>query len=238
MERLQKVIAASGVASRRKAEELIKCGKVMVNGEVVREVGIKVSGNDVVVVGGKVLQKEQKVYYLLNKPRGVVATREDDKGRKTVVDLIDTKFRIYPVGRLDYDTTGLILLTNDGEFANFMMHPKNGIEKVYVAKVKGILLGEEIKKLEKGVVLDGKMTAPAKVKVRKVNRENNTSIVSVTIHEGRNHQVKNMFLEVGHEVIKLKRERVGFLTLGNLKSGEYRVLNPKEIKQLYDLANH
>ena len=162
MERLQKVIAEAGVASRRKAEELIRAGKVKVNGVIVTQLGTKVTGKETIMVDGKVLNKEEKVYFLLNKPRSVVTTTSDDKHRKTVVDLIDTDARIYPVGRLDYDTTGALLLTNDGEFANLMMHPKNQIEKVYVAKVKGIAKAEHIIPLSEGVVIDGKKTAPAK----------------------------------------------------------------------------
>lgn len=237
MERLQKVIAESGIASRRKAESLIQEGRVRVNGQVVTELGTKVSGSDIVSVDNKQIGKEVKEYYLFYKPRGVVSTSHDDKGRKSVVDFIPTKARIYPVGRLDYDTTGILLLTNDGEFANFMTHPKNEIDKVYIAKIRGILTGKAIYQLEHGVVLDGKKTAPSKVKVRKKDASSGTSIVEITIHEGKNHQVKNMFASVGYDVLKLKRERIGFLHLGNLKSGEYRSLNAKEIKQLYDLAN-
>lgn len=236
MERLQKVLAASGVASRRKSEELITSGRVLVNGQVVKELGTKVSGADIILVDGKEIRKEEKVYFLLNKPRGVVTTVSDDKGRKTVIDLIDTNARIYPVGRLDYDTTGLLILTNDGEFANLMMHPRNEIDKVYVAKLEGIIKGEEIKKLTSGVIVDGDKLKATRAKLRKVNRETNTSIVELIIHEGKNHQVKKMFASVGFNVEKLKREQFGFLTLDNLKSGEYRRLNPKEVKRLYDLA--
>ena len=146
MERLQKVIAQSGVTSRRKAEELITAGKVRVNGEIVTELGTKVSDKDRIEVNGEILEKEVKEYYLLNKPRGVVTTTSDDKGRKTVVDLIPTNARIYPVGRLDYDTTGVLLLTNDGDFANILMHPSSEVEKVYVAKLNGIIKGEQINK--------------------------------------------------------------------------------------------
>ncbi len=237
MERLQKVIAESGVASRRKAEEMIISGRVRVNGNIVTKLGTKVSGNDVISVDNKQLGKEVKEYYLLNKPRGVVSTSHDDKGRKTVVDFIPTKNRIYPVGRLDYDTTGLLLLTNDGDFAHFMMHPKNQVDKVYVAKIKGFLKTEDIHALEQGVVIDNKRTSKSKVKVRKKDRVSETSIVELTIHEGKNHQVKKMFASLGYDVLKLKRERIGFLGLGNLKSGEYRTLNPKEIKKLYDMMN-
>lgn len=235
MERLQKVIAESGVASRRKAEEMIISGRVRVNGEIVTKLGTKVSGSDIVSVDNKQLGKEVKEYYLLNKPRGVVSTSHDEKGRKTVTDLISTKNRIYPVGRLDYDTTGLLLLTNDGDFAQAMTHPKNMVDKVYVAKIKGFLKTEDIHALEKGVLVDNKLTAKSKVKVRKKDTASNTSIIELTIHEGKNHQVKKMFASLGYDVLKLKRERIGFLGLGNLKSGEYRPLNPKEIKKLYDM---
>jgi len=237
MERLQKRIAQSGIASRRKSEELIASGRVKVNGKTITEMGYKVSPSDIILVDNKQIDKEIKEYYILNKPRGVISSSSDDKGRKTVIDLINTSSRIYPVGRLDYDTTGLIILTNDGEFANLLMHPKNKIDKVYVAKIKGILDIDAIHALEKGIVIDKVKTSPAKVKVRKKNIETNTSIVQLTIHEGKNHQVKKMFEAVGYDVVKLKRERIGFLTLGNLQSGEYRKLNIKEIKQLYDLAN-
>ena len=237
MERLQKVIAHSGYCSRRHAEELIKDGKVKVNGKTITDMGIKVSKKDSIMIEGKFLDIEDKVYYLLNKPRGVISSVSDDKNRKTVVDLIETDKRIYPIGRLDYDTTGLIILTNDGEFANLMMHPKNNIEKLYIAKIKGILTGEDIKKLKSGVLIDGRRTAPAKVKLRKKDLKNNTCMISIIIHEGRNHQVKKMVEEVGYEVLKLKREQVGFLTLKGLNSGEYRMLTHKEVNRLYDLAN-
>lgn len=236
MERLQKVIAASGITSRRKAEELITQGKVMVNGVVIDELGYKVNGNEEIIVNGIKINKEDKVYYLLNKPRGVVTTTSDEKGRKTVLDLIDDNRRIYPVGRLDYDTTGALILTNDGEFANNLMHPKNEIDKVYIAKISGFLTPSDIMTLKKGVVIDGVKTSRAKVRVRKTDKETRTSIVELTIHEGRNHQVKNMFKAVGYEVLKLKRERIAFLDVKSLSSGEYRVLNPKEVKQLYVLT--
>ena len=236
MERLQKVIAASGVASRRKAEELILAKKVMVNGEVVSELGVKVSDKDEVVVNGVKINREEKVYYLLNKPRGVITSTSDEKGRNTVVSLINDDKRIYPVGRLDYDTTGALILTNDGEFANMMMHPSNNIDKVYVAKIKGILLPSEIMSLKNGVLLDGVKTSKAKVKVKKVDKESNTSIVEITIHEGKNHQVKRMFEAVDKEVLKLKRERIAFLDLRGLNSGEYRKLSHKEVSKLYVLA--
>lgn len=235
MERLQKVIAASGVTSRRKAEELITAGKVRVNGEIVTELGTKVSDKDRIEVNGEILEKEVKEYYLLNKPRGVVTTTSDDKGRKTVVDLIPTNARIYPVGRLDYDTTGVLLLTNDGEFANILMHPSSGVEKVYVAKLNGIIKGEQINKLKDGVMLDDELVKASRVKLKKVDPKSNSSMVQITIHEGKNHQVKRMFEAVGFLVDKLKREKEGFFDLKDLQSGEFRKLTPKEVAKVYGL---
>ncbi len=235
MERLQKVIAQAGIASRRKAEELITNGQVKVNGIVVTELGTKVSESDEVLVNNKPIEKEVKEYYLLNKPRGVVTTTQDDKNRRTVVDLINTNARIFPVGRLDYDTTGALLLTNDGEFANIITHPKSEIDKVYVAKLNGIIKGEQINRLKNGIELDGVLVKPSRVKLKKVNNENNTSTVEIIIHEGKNHQVKRMFESVGILVDKLKRERIGIFNLLGLQSGEYRKLTPKEVAIIYSL---
>lgn len=235
MERLQKIIAASGYCSRRKAEELIIQGKVKVNGKTVTELGTKANLNDAILVEGHALNAETKEYILLYKPRGVVTTTNDDKDRKTVLDCVKTTKRVYPVGRLDYDTTGILLLTNDGELTNILLHPKNEIDKVYLAKVEGILSGIEIKMLEKGVIIDNHKTAPAKVKIRKTDKKNNTSLLQLTIHEGRNHQVKKMLEAVNHPVIKLKREKFAFLDLAGLKPGEYRYLSVKEVKKLYSL---
>jgi len=235
MERIQKVIAQSGYCSRRKAEELIKNGLVTVNGNTVREMGYKVSGNDYIEVeGNSIMEKQDKVYYLLNKPRGIITSTKDDKDRKTVVDLINENKRIYPVGRLDYDTTGLVILTNDGTLANLLMHPKNNIDKVYIAKIEGIITSGNLKVLEKGVVIDGKKTSKSKAKILRIDKKNNTSVVELTIHEGRNHQVKNMFKALGYCVIKLKRERIAFLTLEGLSSGDYRQLSIHEVKRLYN----
>lgn len=239
MERLQKIISSTGYASRRKAEELIKNGKVKVNGETIREMGYKASYNDYIEVEGHPLNKqEDKVYYLLNKPRGVVTTSKDDKGRKTVVDLIKTDKRIYPIGRLDYDTTGILLLTNDGELTNYLTHPKNNIEKVYVAKIKGLITKDELRRLCNGVFIDGKKTSKAKAKILRIDKKTNSSIVELIIHEGKNHQVKKMFEAIGYNVEKLKRESIAFLTLDGVKSGEYRELSIKEVKKLYGEKNN
>lgn len=237
MDRLQKVIANSGYCSRRKAEELILKGKVFVNGKKITELGTKASFNDEILVEGNLLDYEEKEYYLFYKPRAVVCTTKDEKGRKTVLDYFDeTEKRIYPVGRLDYDTTGLLLLTNDGDFANLMMHPSSRIDKYYVAKVEGILTSDEIKTLKRGVKIDNKKIVPTRVKVKKIDKKNMICIVEITIHDGINHEVKKLMQSVGHEVIKLKREAFGFLSLAGLKSGEKRKLTPKEVKQLYNMA--
>ena len=233
MKRLQKIIAESGIASRRKAEELIKDKKVKVNGKIVTELGTKVSSSDEIIVNGKIIEKEPKEYYLLNKPRGVVTTTSDEKGRKTVIDLINTDKRIYPVGRLDYDTTGVLLLTNDGEFANILMHPSHNINKVYIAKLEGIIKGEQINKLKSGVMIDNSIVKASRLKLKKVNHENNTSMVEITIHEGKNHQVKRMFESVGFSVKKLKREKFDIFDLKGINSGKYRQLTPKEVQIVY-----
>ncbi len=233
MERLQKVIAQSGITSRRKAESLILEGKVKVNGVVVKELGTKVSSKDEITVNDRIIEKEAKEYYLLNKPRGVVTTTSDDKNRKTVLDFINTEARIYPVGRLDYDTTGALLLTNDGEFANILMHPNNQVDKVYLAKLKGIIKGEQINQLKNGVMLDDVLVKASRVKLKKIDPAKNTSMVEITIHEGKNHQVKRMFEAVGFLVDKLTRERIGVFQIKDLKSGEYRKLTPKEVQVVY-----
>ena len=234
MERLQKVIAQAGICSRRKAEELVKDGKVKVNNEVAT-LGMLVESSDTITVCGKLIRKEEKVYFLLNKPRGVICTASDDKNRKTVVDLIKTDKRIYPVGRLDYDTTGALILTNDGELANILMHPKNGITKVYYVKMEGKLLGDEIHTLERGIVVDNKTLKPDKIKFRKYDASTNVTYASVILHEGHNHEIKKLFEYINHPVIKLKRESIAFLDVLSLKSGEYRMLNPKEVQKLYSL---
>lgn len=235
--RINKFIAHAGVASRRKAEELIKQGLVTVNGQIVTELATTIKSGDLVEVEGTPIYNEEKVYYLLNKPRGVISSVSDDKGRKTVIDLLPTvKERTYPVGRLDWDTTGLLILTNDGDFTDKMIHPRNEIDKVYVARVKGIATKDNLRPLTKGVVIDGKKTKPARYTILKVDKEKDRSVVELTIHEGRNHQVKKMFESVGLLVDKLSRTRFGTLDVTGLRPGEYRRLNKKEISQLHNAA--
>lgn len=235
--RINKYIAHAGIASRRKAEELIKKGLVTINGQVVRELATVVKSGDKVEVEGTPIYNEEKVYYLLNKPRGVISSVSDDKGRKTVIDLLPTvKERIYPVGRLDWDTSGLLILTNDGDFTDKMIHPRNEIDKVYLARVKGIATKENLRPLTKGVVIDGKKTKPARYTILKVDAAKERSLVELVIHEGRNHQVKKMFESVGLLVDKLSRTQFGTLDLTGLRPGEYRRLNKKEISQLHNAA--
>ena len=239
MERLQKVIASYGYVSRRKAEDLIRHGKVLVNGKVITELGTKVEANDIISIDGVIINKDVKhEYYLLNKPRQVISSVTDKEGRITVTDLINTDARIYPVGRLDYDTTGLIILTNDGDFANMLMHPSYEIEKTYVAKLNKILNKDDINKLKKGIVIDNRKVEIKRFKVRKKDNEKNTSIIELTIVEGRNHIVKRIFESMHIDVMKLSRVGYAFLTLEGLKSGEYRQLSIKEIKKLYALKKN
>ncbi|MEG0384427.1 MAG: pseudouridine synthase [Solibacillus sp.] len=238
MERLQKVIAYAGVASRRKAEQLIVEGKVKVNGKVIRELGTKVASSDTIEVEGVKLEKEDKVYFLLYKPRAYISAVTDDKGRNTVTDIFKKRVhqRIFPVGRLDYDTTGLLLLTNDGEFSNLMTHPKFKIDKTYIARVKGIPTKQGLMKLQSGIKLEDGKTAPAKVSMTSYDEAAGKAICEITIHEGRNRQVRRMFEAIGTPVVKLKRERFAFLDLTGLVAGEYRELSKHEVKQLRVLA--
>lgn len=230
--RLQKFMAHAGAASRRKSEELIKEGRVKVNNNIVTEMGLEVDPNkDRVYLDGKRLNLEnENIYIILNKPIGVVTTSSDEKGRINVVDLVDETKRVYPVGRLDIDTTGLVLLTNDGALANILMHPKNNIYKTYIATVEGKPNARELNLLRNGLCLRDLKTSKAKVKILK--NFDKDSIVEISIHEGKNHQVKRMFSYIGHEVKKLKRISIGKIELGNLEIGNYRYLNNEEVKYL------
>ncbi len=232
-ERLQKVIAEAGIASRRKAENLILEGKVKVNGEVVKVLGTKVKESDEVAVEGKVISREDKEYYLLNKPRETVSTVSDEKGRKTIVELIETSGRVFPVGRLDYDTTGLILLTNDGELTNILTHPNSGVPKTYLAKLDRILEMEDYFKIKEGVSIDGRIVNVSHIKIKKKDKKSGTCFVEITIHEGRNHIIRRLFESLHYDVVKLTRTHYGFLNLGTLNSGEYRTLTRKEVSELY-----
>ncbi|PSL50442.1 ribosomal large subunit pseudouridine synthase B [Salsuginibacillus halophilus] len=238
MERLQKVIAQAGIASRRKAEKLIEDGRVQVNDKTVVELGTKVRpGKDKVTVDGVPLDREAPVYYLFYKPRKVLSAANDDRGRTTVVDYFpEVKERIFPVGRLDYETSGLMILTNDGEFANELMHPKNRVPKTYIAKVKGKPSPQQLKQLERGIELEDGKTAPAKVKFKTGDKKKDTSIIEVVMHEGKNRQVRRMFEAIDHEIVKLKREQYAFLTLDGLNAGESRPLKPIEVQQLRESA--
>ncbi|WP_091493345.1 pseudouridine synthase [Amphibacillus marinus] len=236
-ERLQKVIAQSGVTSRRKAEQLIEAGRVKVNGEVRNELGTKVTEKDAIEVDGVPIKKEKKVYYLVYKPRGVISSVKDDKNRRVVTEIIpDRDQRIYPVGRLDYDTSGLMLLTNDGELAQLLMHPSHQIDKVYVAKVEGMPTKEIVKKLKKGIQSEGELLKALKVRVLSSDRDKNTAVIELTLHEGKNRQVRRMLEGVKLPVAKLKRERYGFLDLKGLSSGDYRKLTPQEVHLLKEEA--
>lgn len=237
MERLQKVIAASGIASRRKAEEMIQQGRVKVNGQTVKEMGVKVSTQDRIEVDGHEINKEEKVYYLLNKPKRTICSVSDDKERDTVVDIIDCKERIFPVGRLDYETTGLLLLTNDGEFANGLMHPRNHIRKTYEVAVKGVLTDGMCALLKKGIELEDGKTLPAEVFVLQRSEKKNKTVLQITIQEGRNRQVRRMMEFFNCEVTRLNRIQYAFLDLGNLRQGQYRKLRMFEVRKLMSIVN-
>jgi pseudouridine synthase len=233
--RLQKYLAHAGVASRRAAEELIARGKVRVNGKIVRELGTSVSDTDRVDVSGTpVVLKNEPAYVVLHKPVNVMTTMRDPEGRRTVADLIPKGLpRVVPVGRLDYDTSGVLLLTNDGELANVLTHPRFGVDKMYRVVVKGRLLPDEIKRLQSGVWLEEFKAEGAAVRVVAIRRE--TSVLDITIHEGKNRQVRRMFEAVGHPVVALARLRFGPLRLGDLPPGQTRPLTARELTQLRNL---
>lgn len=232
LERLQKYIARSGVTSRRKAEEIILAGRVMVNGITVKELGTKIDpSRDIVLVDNeKITEVKNLIYIKLYKPEGYVTTVKDQFNRKTVLDLIDINERIYPIGRLDYNTSGLLLLTNDGDLANKLLHPKYLIYKTYIAETEGCIDEESLNKLKTGVVIDNYKTASAKIKLLKY--KNNRSLVQISIHEGKNRQVRKMFDAVGHTVKTLKRVSFGEIDLGDLKVGSWKYLSNEEIQYL------
>lgn len=237
-ERLQKIISQAGIASRRRAEELITAGRVTVNGLVVAELGAKVEpGRDIVAVDGQRLAGEEKVYVLLHKPRGVVTTLSDPRGRKTVADLTAAiAERLYPVGRLDYNTEGLLLLTNDGALTHGLTHPRHEIDKTYIATVAGKPGEEKLDRLRIGVRLEDGVTAPARVRLTGYDPEKNAATLEIVIHEGRNRQIRRMCEAIGHPVEKLKRVQFAFLTLAGVRRGAYRHLEFEEVELLRKLA--
>lgn len=237
MERIQKVIAASGVASRRKAEAMIDEGRVKVNGKVLKEQGYKVKRGDIIEVDGRTIEKENKVYYVMNKPKKTMCTSDDEFDRRTVISLVNSRERLFSVGRLDYDTSGVLILTNDGEFANMLIHPRYHLPKTYNLTINGILTPPQLMELKSGIVLDdGKKTLPAKYKVTEKDLKKNQMSLDLTIYEGRNRQIKRMMEYFGYNVTRLHRKQLGFLKVDELKQGEYRILKPYEVKQLRLLA--
>jgi 23S rRNA pseudouridine2605 synthase len=235
-ERLQKVLANAGVASRRKCEELITAGKVTVNGEVVTELGVKADPTvDVITVSGKPIKKETKIYIIFNKPKGVITSVSDPQGRSVVTDYLkEIKERLYPVGRLDYDSEGLLLLTNDGELAHKLTHPSHHVPKTYHATVERVPHGNALEKLQKGIKLEDGMTAPAEVEYHDIDPEGKYATIAITIHEGRNRQVRRMFDAIHHPVTRLKRVSFGGLVLNNLQRGKHRKLTAEELVKLQE----
>lgn len=244
-ERLQKYIARCGVASRRKSEELILSGQIKVNGNVITELGTKVNiDTDVVEYNNKVIKhEEKKVYIMLNKPEGYITSASDEKGRKTVLDLIDVEERIYPIGRLDYDSSGLLLLTNDGDIYNKIIHPRVAIDKKYIALCEGKFTEKEIEKFKNGIDIGGYITSNANIeiideeniKIKKTGETSIRSTVEITIHEGKNRQIRRMCASLNHNVVTLKRVSIGSIKLGNLKKGSWRMLTQEEINYIKGL---
>jgi pseudouridine synthase len=237
--RLQKILSAAGIASRRAAEGLIQAGRVTVNGETVTELGTKADPDidDIRVDGRRVKAQQRRRYILLYKPRGYITSRSDPQQRPTVIDLLEkggVREYVYPVGRLDYDSEGLLLLTSDGELAAHLTHPRHGVPREYQARVRGVPDRHELERLAKGIVIDGRRTAPARVTVGKVveGEGGPDAIISFVIREGRNRQVRNMCDAIGHPVVRLKRVRIGPISDEHIRPGEFRDLTPKEVAAL------
>ncbi len=229
--RINQYIASAGITSRRKAEEMIAEGRVRVNGEVLTGQGYHVQDGDIVEVDGVRIEPEQKkVYYLLNKPAGYVTSTADNEGRPVVTDLVPDSVRVFPVGRLDLNTTGLLILTNDGELSNKLMHPSHGFDKKYLVRAAGIVTIAEARKLEEGVDIGGFITSPAEVSL--IRHDRNSTIAEIIIHEGKNRQVRRMFKAIGHPVLELNRTGLGNLSIGRLAPGQCRKLSPAEVDYL------
>ncbi len=237
MERLQKVLAHSNVASRRKAEQMIADGRIKVNGEVITEMGFQVSEKDEIAVDGKLISRAKQRYFLMNKPTGYISTTSDEKGRKTVIDLLKEdldSIRLYPVGRLDSDTAGLLLLTNDGELTNILAHPSHGVEKEYMVRVKGIMVRKEVVRLRQGLMIaDGYFAKPKYVRLVSLDKDNQSTLLSIVLTEGKNREVRKLLDAMGYPVKNLTRIRYDFLTLDGVERGSYRALKVHEVKKLY-----
>jgi 23S rRNA pseudouridine2605 synthase len=241
MERLNKKIADAGICSRRKADELIQSGNVKVNGVVVTTLGTQVTDKDDVIVNDKLIEKVEKKYLVMNKPRGVICSVSDELKRKTVIDLLPPyyqQYRVFPVGRLDYDTKGVLILTNDGPFMNLLVGPKSGIQKVYLARIDGIILKETIARLEDGIMIEGKVCLPSLIDIESIDRKNNSTLVRITLTEGKYHQVKQMFELVGHKVKHLTRILFGNISVNEVGEGMIRELTIHEIKTLRELSKN
>ena len=232
MERLQKIIAESGLCSRRKAEELILAGRVRVDGEIVNTLGQKFKGDVKIEVDGKLLKKEEKVVYLLNKPKNVLSSVSDDRSRPCVSDLVDVAYRLDPSGRIDFESSGLLILSNDGDLCQKMIHPKYKIPKVYEVTIKGLIKDDDLKLLRNGIILDGVKTQKAKVEVMTKNLNKQTTKLKMTIYEGRNRQIRRMMEYCGYEVVRLHRIKEANIELKDLRPGEYRRLKIHEVKEL------
>ena len=232
-ERLQKLLAQAGIASRRRAEELILAGRVRVDGQTVQELGFKIDPeSSSITFDGKPVQFEKKIYLLLNKPTGYITTLSDPQGRRAVTDLIrDIPERLFPVGRLDFDTEGALIMTNDGDFANSILHPSREIKKTYEALVQGVPNRQTLQRLAQGVLIDGHLTYPAQLQILKQGKDR--TLIEIIIHEGKKRQVRKMFQTVMHRVIHLRRTAYGKLRLGALPLGQYRPLSPQDRKQIF-----
>lgn len=229
--RINQYIAAAGITSRRKADEMIEEGRVRVNGAVLTSQGYHVEEGDIVEVDGeRIFPEQKKVYYLLNKPAGYVTSTADKEGRPVVTDLVPDHIRVFPVGRLDLNTTGLLILTNDGDLSNKLMHPSHGFDKKYIVRAAGIITLREAKLLRDGIDIGGFVTSPAEVEL--IRHDRNSTLAEITIHEGKNRQVRRMFKAIGHPVLELSRIGLGNLTIGRLAPGQCRKLSPAEVEYL------